>query len=106
VHLRWCFVCDYIDTGVIRLVQTTSPTSLRISEPRPVLLLSSSSIVLFFPVVFGWASSSQQSGFSLTRPPSGSYSLPCVSPLLCILACLSLGGVFDDSLIIPHITSH
>jgi hypothetical protein len=22
VHLRWCFVCDYIDTGILRLVQT------------------------------------------------------------------------------------
>ena len=22
VHLRWCFVCDYIDNGVLRLVQT------------------------------------------------------------------------------------
>ena len=32
--------------------------------------------------------------------------LPCLSPLLCILAYLSLGGVFDDSLIHSHITSH
>ncbi len=22
VHLRWCFMCDYIDTGVLSLVQT------------------------------------------------------------------------------------
>jgi hypothetical protein len=22
VHLHWCFVCDYIDTGILRLVQT------------------------------------------------------------------------------------
>jgi hypothetical protein len=26
------------------------------------------------------------------------YFLPCLSPLLCILAYLILGGVFDDSL--------
>ncbi len=24
VHLHWCFVCDYIDTGVLHLVQTPS----------------------------------------------------------------------------------
>ena len=28
VHLRWCFVCDYIDTGVLRLVQTPSRDQL------------------------------------------------------------------------------
>jgi hypothetical protein len=28
VHLRWCFVCDYIDTGVVRLVQTPSRDQL------------------------------------------------------------------------------
>jgi hypothetical protein len=28
VHLRWCFVCDYIDTGVIHLSQTPSRDQL------------------------------------------------------------------------------
>jgi len=28
VHLRWYFVCDYIDTGVLRLVQTPSRDQL------------------------------------------------------------------------------
>jgi hypothetical protein len=44
------------------------------------------------------------SGFSLTRRVW--YSPPCLSPLLCILVYLSLGGVFDDSLIHSHITTH
>jgi hypothetical protein len=30
VHLRWFFVCDYIDTGVLRLVQT--PTRDQIAD--------------------------------------------------------------------------
>jgi hypothetical protein len=87
-------------------------------EPRLALLLSSSSSVLFFAVVFDSTRSSPRqgprlhggspflglSGFSLTRCVW--YSLPYLSPLLCILAYLSLGGVFDDSLIHSHITSH
>ena len=28
VHLRWCFVCDYIDNGVLRLVQTPTRDQL------------------------------------------------------------------------------
>jgi hypothetical protein len=28
VHLRWCFVCDYIDTGILRLVQTPTRDQL------------------------------------------------------------------------------
>ncbi len=28
VHLHWCFVCDYIATGVLRLVQTPSRDQL------------------------------------------------------------------------------
>jgi hypothetical protein len=28
VHLRWYFVCDYIDTGVLRLVQTPTRDQL------------------------------------------------------------------------------
>jgi hypothetical protein len=28
VHLRWCFVCDYIDNGVLRLVQTPTRDKL------------------------------------------------------------------------------
>ena len=28
VHLHWCFVCDYVDTGVLRLVQTPSRDQL------------------------------------------------------------------------------
>ncbi len=28
VHLHWCFVCDYIDTGVLRLVQTPTRDQL------------------------------------------------------------------------------
>jgi hypothetical protein len=28
VNLRWCFVCDYIDTGILRLVQTPTRDQL------------------------------------------------------------------------------
>jgi hypothetical protein len=30
VHLHWCFVCDYVNTGVLRLVQT--PTRDQITD--------------------------------------------------------------------------
>ncbi len=46
VHLRWCFVCDYIDTGVLRLVQT--PTRDQLADlgtkvcPAPQLKLQRS----------------------------------------------------------------
>jgi len=56
------------------------------------------------PRLHGGSPSLGLSGFSLTRRVW--YSPPCLSPLLCILAYLSLGGVFDDSLIHSHITTH
>jgi hypothetical protein len=75
-------------------------TSSQISEPRLVLIFSSSSSVLFFAVVFDSTRSSPRqeprlhggspslglSRFSLTRCVW--YSLPCLSPQLCILAYL------------------
>ena len=46
VHLRWCFVCDYVNTGVLRLVQT--PTRDQLADigtkacPAPQLKLQRS----------------------------------------------------------------
>jgi hypothetical protein len=52
VHLRWCFLCHYIDTCVLRLLQTSTRDQLADIGTKAVLLLSSSSSVLFFAVVF------------------------------------------------------
>jgi hypothetical protein len=116
VHLRWYFVCDYIDTGVLRLVQT--PTRDQLADLRTKACCSSAQVPAFSssrwsftrssprqePRLHGGSPSLGLSGFSLTRRVW--YSPPCLSPLLCILAYLSLGGVFDDSLIHSHITTH
>jgi hypothetical protein len=56
------------------------------------------------PRLHGGSPSLGLSGFSLTRRVW--YSLSYLSPLLCVLTYLRLGGVFDDSLIHSHITSH
>ena len=52
VYLRWCFVYDYIDCGVLRLVQTPSRDQLADVDTECALLRTSSSSVLFFTVVF------------------------------------------------------
>ncbi len=60
VHLRWCFVCDYIDTGILRLVQT--PTRDQLADlgtkacPAPQLkfqrsLLRGVSLALYFCIL-------------------------------------------------------
>jgi hypothetical protein len=68
----------FIDTGVLRLIQTRHATSSQISEQRLVLLLSSSSSVLFFAVVFDSESMvASPKALSLRR-----LSLLCVKWLL------------------------
>lgn len=41
VHLCWCFVFDYIDTGVIRLVQTPSHDQLANNRTKACLASAS-----------------------------------------------------------------
>jgi hypothetical protein len=52
VHLRWCFVCDYVNTGVLRLVQTPTRDQLADIGTKSCPDLQLKFHVLYFAVVF------------------------------------------------------
>jgi hypothetical protein len=104
LHLRWCFVYDYIDTGVIRLVQTPSRDQLADigtkACPAPQLKFQRSlrrGGLRMGVAVSPMASTSRRlsllrAKWFIAHQTLVWYSLSCLSPLLCILVYLSEGG--------------